>query len=237
MLDEEDLTLLHGEDFSWFRRSVHFLLFFIGVAALLLLALLVLPRRYTSGASFENGFGVRIPLEFRRTDAPESAVTKNNTKWKNAKIKQLEAEFGSSSKNYKTSDQQKTTSLPGNHTKSTSLPSTTKPPISTTKTTNKIQPVTNSFAFPVFVRPQEAAKLECNAFFKPGANFNDYRRNRVKFRDPDNEAELPMDCDAIKKRAYFQTDDLYPEEREFPIAYTRAVFMVSFFELFYTRSS
>lgn len=71
-MDEEDLTLVHGEDFSWFRRSVHFLLFFIGVAAILLLVMLVLPRRF-SNANFENGFGVRIPIDLRRLEAEKQA--------------------------------------------------------------------------------------------------------------------------------------------------------------------
>ncbi|KAI6198863.1 Beta-1,3-galactosyl-O-glycosyl-glycoprotein beta-1,6-N-acetylglucosaminyltransferase 3 [Aphelenchoides besseyi] len=33
-----------------------------------------------------------------------------------------------------------------------------------------------------------------------------------------------MDCDSIRRRAYFQTDDLYPEEADFPIAFARTVY-------------
>ncbi|KAI6185759.1 Beta-1,3-galactosyl-O-glycosyl-glycoprotein beta-1,6-N-acetylglucosaminyltransferase 3 [Aphelenchoides besseyi] len=50
------------------------------------------------------------------------------------------------------------------------------------------------------------------------------QKNRLKSEDPKDEAALPMDCDSIRRRAYFQTDDLYPEEADFPIAFARTVY-------------
>lgn len=62
-LDAEDPTLLHEEDFSWFRRSIHFLVFFIGLAGFLLIALLLVPRHYITGSLLENGFRHVLGLE------------------------------------------------------------------------------------------------------------------------------------------------------------------------------
>jgi hypothetical protein len=79
---------------------------------------------------------------------------------------------------------------------------------------------------PVYIRPKEAENLQCSEYFKPDADFTEYKKHRVTYNDPKNETDLPMDCEAIKKRTYFQTEDLYPEEREFPIAFARVLFKV-----------
>ncbi|KAI6170635.1 N-acetyllactosaminide beta-1,6-N-acetylglucosaminyl-transferase, isoform C [Aphelenchoides bicaudatus] len=201
LLDEEDLTLLHGEDFSWFRRSVHFLLFFIVVAGVLLLMLMVLPKKYTTGASFENGFGVRIPLDFRRLEAQkeiqDEAKLQNNDSYEKWKL-----------------------ATNGRHQTPTAVPVLPKRP----DTQQNLQTQSNSFTLPVYIPPKEAKDLQCPKFFEPNANFNGYRKHRLTYRDPKNETDLPMSCEAIKKRSYFQTQDLYPDEREFPIAFARAVF-------------
>ncbi|KAI6223378.1 hypothetical protein M3Y95_00883900 [Aphelenchoides besseyi] len=78
---------------------------------------------------------------------------------------------------------------------------------------------------PKYVKPQGAPDLECSAFFERSpSNYESYKENRAVIQDPD-ETELLMDCNSIRQRAYFQTDDLYPEEAEFPIAFARTVFM------------
>ncbi|KAI6180493.1 hypothetical protein M3Y98_00725900 [Aphelenchoides besseyi] len=79
---------------------------------------------------------------------------------------------------------------------------------------------------PKYLIPQGAPDLECSAFFENfPPKYESYKANRAVTQDPQNEAELPMDCNSIRQRAYFQTDDLYPEEAEFPIAFARNVFM------------
>ncbi|KAI6209094.1 Beta-1,3-galactosyl-O-glycosyl-glycoprotein beta-1,6-N-acetylglucosaminyltransferase 3 [Aphelenchoides besseyi] len=76
-----------------------------------------------------------------------------------------------------------------------------------------------------YIKPKEAVNLNCPSFFlNSKADLASYASTRIKISDPKNETDLPMDCKAIRQRAYFQTDDLYPEEAEFPIAYARTVY-------------
>ncbi|KAI6192591.1 hypothetical protein M3Y96_01252200 [Aphelenchoides besseyi] len=86
-------------------------------------------------------------------------------------------------------------------------------------------PLTNQ-SLPSFIKPKEVLGLHCTSIFNDqNFNYSSYASKRVIVSDPQNEAELPMDCNSIRQRAYFQTDDLYPEEAEFPIAFARNVFM------------
>jgi hypothetical protein len=72
----------------------------------------------------------------------------------------------------------------------------------------------------------EAKQLRCHKYFEVGYNLSE-RTERMTFEDPELEVDLPMNCDAIRQRSFFQMDELYPEEREFPIAFARAVYRVS----------
>ncbi|KAI6198859.1 Glycosyl transferase, family 14-containing protein [Aphelenchoides besseyi] len=79
-------------------------------------------------------------------------------------------------------------------------------------------------SLPFFIKPKEAANLSCAQFFADNHDYSSYAKHRFKSEDPKDEAALPMDCDSIRRRAYFQTDDLYPEEADFPIAFARTVY-------------
>ncbi|KAI6212731.1 Beta-1,3-galactosyl-O-glycosyl-glycoprotein beta-1,6-N-acetylglucosaminyltransferase 3 [Aphelenchoides besseyi] len=75
------------------------------------------------------------------------------------------------------------------------------------------------------MEPKEIAEFNCTPFFSEHKYaFSSYAKNRIRIRDPKDEAALPMNCNSIRRRAYFQTDDLYPEEAEFPIAFARTVY-------------
>ncbi|KAI6231830.1 N-acetyllactosaminide beta-1,6-N-acetylglucosaminyl-transferase [Aphelenchoides besseyi] len=90
---------------------------------------------------------------------------------------------------------------------------------------------------PKFVHPAETADLDCAKFFEQtvvtgaGASGNnrnsdlaEYRRNRITYPDTENWDSFRMDCRSLFARTYFQRGDLYPEEREFPIAIARTVY-------------
>lgn len=69
--------------------------------------------------------------------------------------------------------------------------------------------------------------LNCLSFFDASdESIKDYVKNRTTIEDPVEWSALPMDCDAIKERNYFQIKHLFYEETEFPIAFVRAVFKV-----------
>ncbi|KAI6197575.1 Beta-1,3-galactosyl-O-glycosyl-glycoprotein beta-1,6-N-acetylglucosaminyltransferase 3 [Aphelenchoides besseyi] len=90
---------------------------------------------------------------------------------------------------------------------------------------NLLIPPTNR-SLPSFIKPKEALGLNCTSIYDdPKFNYSSYESERVHVSGPQNEAELPMDCNSIRQRAYFHTEDLYPEEAEFPIAFARTVFM------------
>ncbi|KAI6212706.1 hypothetical protein M3Y94_00060200 [Aphelenchoides besseyi] len=82
----------------------------------------------------------------------------------------------------------------------------------------------NDLSQPSFIKLKEAANLSCVQFFADNSDYSSYAKHRLKSEDPKDEAALPMECDSIRRRAYFQTDDLYPEEAEFPIAFARTVY-------------
>lgn len=102
-------------------------------------------------------------------------------------------------------------------------------PVPWAPTTTRLPPTTTTLPPARFIPPKEAEGLECAPFFEPDFNFTEYRRDHLTMSDPKNESELPTSCAAIRQRAFFQLDDRYPEEREFPIAFARAVFKVRFF--------
>ncbi|KAI6170637.1 N-acetyllactosaminide beta-1,6-N-acetylglucosaminyl-transferase, isoform C [Aphelenchoides bicaudatus] len=89
---------------------------------------------------------------------------------------------------------------------------------------NNATKITPNKHVPVFERLKEASHLNCSEYFEPNANFTEYKKHRVTYKDPENSKDLPTDCESIRNRTYFQTEDLYPEEKEFPIAFARAVF-------------
>jgi beta-1,3-galactosyl-O-glycosyl-glycoprotein beta-1,6-N-acetylglucosaminyltransferase/N-acetyllactosaminide beta-1,6-N-acetylglucosaminyltransferase len=75
-----------------------------------------------------------------------------------------------------------------------------------------------------YKRPIEVEDLNCQILFDGSTEaINEYVKKRIKIEDPEW-SELPMDCESIKERNYFQTKNIYNEEKTFPIAFSRAVF-------------
>jgi hypothetical protein len=89
---------------------------------------------------------------------------------------------------------------------------------------------------PAFIHPTETQDLNCASFMqqtvlnKEGTNRNEdmaeYRQSRVVYPDTEDWNSFKMDCESIFTRLYFQLDDLYPEEKEFPLAFARVVYKV-----------
>jgi hypothetical protein len=77
---------------------------------------------------------------------------------------------------------------------------------------------------PIQYLAEEVQSLKCSKFFDPNYDVSDYSHARYTY---DGDGNLPIECDLIRTRSYFQEADLYPDEKEFPIAYARNVFMVS----------
>ncbi|KAI6208585.1 hypothetical protein M3Y96_00130700 [Aphelenchoides besseyi] len=76
---------------------------------------------------------------------------------------------------------------------------------------------------PKFIRPQEAEDLEC-ARLLDQTQAQKYAKDRLTYTDPPWPDDLPTDCHSINKRNYFQRSHLHSEERDFPIAFARAVY-------------
>ncbi|KAI6177787.1 Beta-1,3-galactosyl-O-glycosyl-glycoprotein beta-1,6-N-acetylglucosaminyltransferase 3 [Aphelenchoides bicaudatus] len=74
-----------------------------------------------------------------------------------------------------------------------------------------------------FKRPNATKHIPCHKFFEPEVNYSELAKTfRVTYKDPNNEAELPTDCDSIMKRNNFYMEG--KEEKDFPLAYARNVY-------------
>ncbi|KAI6192219.1 hypothetical protein M3Y97_00313500 [Aphelenchoides bicaudatus] len=87
---------------------------------------------------------------------------------------------------------------------------------------------------PLFIHPTETQDLNCASFMqqtvlnKEGTNRNEdmaeYRQTRVTYPDTEDWNSFKMDCESIFTRTYYQLDEIYPEEKEFPLAFSRIVY-------------
>ena len=69
--------------------------------------------------------------------------------------------------------------------------------------------------------------MECNRFITGDDNYvKEQAKNRLKYFDL-NEELLHMDCNSIKSRNYFLEKPISETEDKFPLAYARAVYVVS----------
>ncbi|KAI1715109.1 core-2/I-Branching enzyme domain-containing protein [Ditylenchus destructor] len=73
-----------------------------------------------------------------------------------------------------------------------------------------------------FQHPPITSSLNCAEILEEVNNDTDtINANRIAYKD---EEPLPVDCDSIVKRNYFSTSSVSNEEKDFPIAYARAIF-------------
>jgi hypothetical protein len=75
-----------------------------------------------------------------------------------------------------------------------------------------------------FTRPAGTEHLQCNRLFENDTFYiQQLAKHRLVYQDP---AQLSMDCESIRRRAYFPGKAASKEEAEFGVARARIVYKV-----------